>query len=53
MVIFYKTIEEAKTAIKEYSKEHYFGINRGSLKTGGDDSRWIKNFWFVGDDSDE
>ena len=30
---FYKTIEEAETAIKEYSKEHYFIINRGSSKT--------------------
>ena len=30
---FFTTIEEAETAIKEYSKEHYFVINRGSSKT--------------------
>ena len=29
---FYKTIEEADTAIKEYFKEHYFVINRCSSK---------------------
>ena len=39
---FYKTIEEAETAIKEYSKEHYFVINWGSSKTIGDDFRRIK-----------
>ena len=33
---FYKTIEEAETAIKEYSKEHYFVIHRDSSKTVGD-----------------
>ena len=32
---FYKTIEEADTAIKEYSKEHYIVINRGSSKSLG------------------
>ena len=48
---FYKTIEEAETAIKEYSKEHYIVINRGSSKTVEDDSRRIKMFIFVRDDS--
>ena len=39
---FYKAIEEAETAIKEYSKEHYFVISQGSSKTVvGDDSWWI------------
>ena len=47
---FYKTIKEAETAIKEYSKEHYFVINRGSSKTVGDDFRRIKLLLYVRDD---
>ena len=48
---FYRTIEEAETAIREYSKEDYFVINRGSSKTIGHDSQRIISLFFVGDDS--
>ena len=44
---FYKTIEEAETAIKEYAKEHYFVIKWSSSKTVGDDSWRIKFFLFM------
>ena len=50
---FYETIEEPLTAIKEYSKEHYFVINWGSSKTVVDDSRRINFFYSSGKIPDE
>ena len=50
---FYKSIEAAETAIKEYSKEHYFVISRGSSKTVGDNSRRINFFHSSGRIPDE
>ena len=50
---FYKTIEEAETSIKEYSKEHYFVINQGSSKAVWDDSRRIHFLHSSGTITDE
>ena len=50
---FHKTIEEAEAAIKEYSKEHCFVINRGSSKTVKDDFRRINYFYSSGTIPDE
>ena len=42
---FYKTIEEAKTAIKQYSKVHYF---IRLIHSSGIAPRRIKTILFVG-----
>ena len=48
---FYTTIEEAETAIKEYSKEDYFVIRNLRVRVRNRESRRIKIFLFVEDDS--